>query len=195
MFHVITSNGIPIRSIRDYIENFVLVHMYTTELKFGRKPITKFIFDIYHYDGLDENELQPEGCVYTSSTEYEYNFIPVAGILPALDMITATVLRFTQSSLDGNDSVPLSGTNDTTDTVAIAVPYEYSNQIRKYLDDQFVDHSSDIEALDMLRYMKFVKLDRLSASLKTLLNTEFVYQDEPISFAYSVYLGLIGGIT
>lgn len=186
MIHVITSNDMQIKSINKYADNFVIVHMFTKELYVGIKPITKFIFNVYHKDGFELDDIEDiTGSDYVTSSQYEYNFIPVAGITPALDNISETIINnYPEDEDDANDM-----------HVALATRNPYSGQIRKYLNEIFTEHELDIQVLDMLRYMGMVNLDRLTNSIKTILSTDFVYQDDPISYSYSVYLALMGGLS
>ena len=177
MIHVITTNEIDINSIHDYVDNFVIVHLQAQDIYAGVKPITKYIFDVYHKDGMkfDDDE-------YESSSTFVYNFHPMQGIVPTLNAISSTV-----------ESAP---ENDYDDThVALATTHVLSPKFRKYLDEKFTEDEVDVKVLDLLQYMHMPRLEYLTRSVKSILNSEFVYQDDPIAYSYAVYMAIIGGIS
>lgn len=178
MIHVITTNDFDINSIHDYVDNFVIVHLQVKQLFVGLRPITKYVFDVYHQDGMkfDEDE-------YESSSTFEYNFHPIEGLVPTLDVISSTVERAPQNQTDYDETY-----------VALALKNNLATKFKRYLDDNFAEAEVDIKSLDLLQYMHMLKLDHLTHLIKSLLNSEFVYQDDPIAYAYTVYMAINGGI-
>lgn len=203
MIHIVTANSIEIKSIKDSNNNFVIVHLHTEPFKVFNRPMTKYVFDIYYQDGMDLDQLYSEGMEYNNSNGYIYNPIPSPNITSVLDEIVQKVKDLEPVDTDPDDDDEQSseypepaeeGAPPDVTTLALACYPSLNAQIRKYLDSEFIDQDCDVRCLDLYRYMKLTSVEKLVNSLKQTLNTEFIYPDDPISFAYSIYLSVIGAV-
>lgn len=175
MTHIISSNLESVKSIRLYNENFIIVHLHVVHQAPLMKYTPRYIYDIYYQDGMELDDS------YESEDDVKFNLYPVASITEALDNIADELVDtdYEESKKD----------EDKTEEIAVicACNPDWNKQVTKYMNDQFSSLDSSLEAMNLYTYMKIGSMDRLVQSLKSSLNTEFVYPDEPISFAYALY--------
>lgn len=175
MTHIITSNLGTVGSIHQYQDNFIIVHLHVVHQAPLVNYTPHFIYDVYYQDGmvLDED--------YESDNEVEFVLHPVASITEALDSIT--------DDLVDDDYEENKKDQDKTEERAIvtACNPSWNRQVTRYMNEQISSLGSSLEVMNLYTYMKIVNIDRLVQSLKASLNTEFIYPDEPISFAYALY--------
>lgn len=188
MIHVITSNHIPVKSIRQYNDNFILCHHHTeaVPLPFSKTKM-KHIFQIYHQDGVDAGEED-----YKNTIDLNYSFFPVPIITECLNMILQSIMGFYAAEKMRVENSDDSEDSEEETVVIVACNPEWNRQVVKYLNDGFKSRKIPVECLDIYRHFSIVNTDKLTAMVKNILGSEFVYADEPISFSYALDRALIG---
>ena len=90
MIHIVTSNPVAVKSLKDYNDNFIICHLQEKMLLPFANATMGFYFKVYHQDGMildDFDEYENEG-------NYRYDFIPVRSISEALQSIALDVAAF-----------------------------------------------------------------------------------------------------
>lgn len=179
MIRLITSNIIPIRSIKDYNDNFIICYLHTSLITPHNPPKTKYIFEIYYQTDMliDEEE---------TDHEMVFNYHPVSTITEALDKIADFVQYEVETEMDKDEDL-----RDEV-TVGVCCDYSWNTQVVKYLNSNFADHELEFECLNLYQYLKIVRVERLVQTLKGALGTEFIYPEDPVNFGYALHLGLAG---
>ena len=178
MINIVTSNIIPIKSIYNYNDNFIICHLHTVTHPFPYSvPKLKYLFDIYHQDEM----IMDDSDSYASDEDMEYRYHPVASITEALNQIAEDVIQFESDELEKDEDL------QQEITLAVSCDYPWNKQVIKYLNNQFTDHDSDLTCLDIYNYMKIGSIERLGTTLKSMLGTNYIYPEDPIAFGYAIY--------
>ena len=180
MLHIITSNIIPVKNIKDYNDNFILVHLFQKEVPGPYSiPRMKFDFHIFHQD-----EMELEQDEYLNTSDMEFHFNPEGDITQSLDQIVQTLDTWNEK-YNGNDDTDQS--NPEEFQIVVACDKSWNKQVVKYLKQKFHDTGLDMEPLDLFKFFGIVEYDKLKEMLKSNLGTEFIYPEEPISFSYALF--------
>lgn len=182
MIHLLTSNLLPIRSIREYNDNFIFCHTRVERMVPVIQPKFRYIFDVYHQDEMvfDSD--------YSDNEDFSFHFIPVSTMTEALDLISDQLMKIEQSEKSKNEDI-----RDEL-TVSICCDYSWSKQVVKYLNSCFADHDSELTCLDLYQYMKIPSVEKMKEFVSSILNTKFVYPEDPISFGYALHQAINGRV-
>ena len=174
MIHIITSNNVPARSIKEYVDNFELVHMFKI---FVPTPFidgqVRNCFHIYHQPEMDLDQSE-----YVDNMQFKYSFFPSPLITSALDNIADSI----QSKYEENQK-----SNSVEEMmVLVACKYAWNQQVCTYLNQYFSSYHMELECLNIYKYMKCASEESLKKIIQNILNSTYVYPEEPISFAYAL---------
>lgn len=188
MIHVITSNHVPVKSIRQYNDNFIICH-HRTELSLlpFSKTKMKHVFQIYYQDGIDVDEED-----YKNTVDLNYSFLPVPEITECLDMILQSIMGFYAVEKMRVENSDDSADSEEETVVIVACNPEWNRQTVKYLNEGFKSRKIPVECLDVFRHFRMSNAEKLATMVKNVLGSDFVYADEPISFSYALDRALIG---
>lgn len=185
--HIITCNPLVGKSIKEYIDNFLICHLTTKLMVPYTEP--QYVFTIYHQDGMELEEFEE----YISEPGYQYNFVPCEGITTALDMIAEDIMNDeVDLELDKEDS------DDNPDELILTVVTQtpaFNRQFSTYLNRIFRENESEVKALDFYQYMKITNIQHIENVIKSQLQTEYVYPEDPVSFAYCLEKIMNGVVT
>ena len=73
MIYLLTSNAIPIKSIFEYNDNFILSLLHTVPIIPLNQMKTKYIFDLFYHQEADVESLKED---YTDQSDIEFHFHP-----------------------------------------------------------------------------------------------------------------------
>lgn len=180
MVYLLTSNNIPITSIKNYNDNFILSLLHSEVSKVHRSRTEIYQFDIFIQDGMDTDDFDnSEDLINLDIHEHP-------DITSSLDQIAEMLVK-AESRQEARDE-------DLREeiTIAVACQYDWNQQIVKYLNNALSELDSNLIAINIFRELRIPSMDRLTQSLKTALSTEFIYPDDPISFGYALLTALGG---
>lgn len=182
MLHVITSNHIPINNIKTYTDNFVLTHLYQKSIGVPtRIPRTKLSFNTYHQP---EMELDQES--YRNTVDMEFHFNEYPDLTQSITQIAEVIMssyKKTNITSDDENAEDLSEEYQ----VIIACDKHWNQQVVKYINTIFEENGVDITAMNLYTYYNIINYDKLKTMIQSVLNSEFIYPDDPISFSYALY--------
>ena len=190
MLHIITSNILPIRNIRSYTDNFVICHLFQKPSNIPYREIKyKYDFHIFHQD---EMELETEE--YMNSIDMEFHFIDKPDITQSLDQIIQTLQSLYEKYNCNNnlDETQQSEFDQEDFQVIIACDKNWNRQVFKYIQNKICDVGVDISIIDLYQYFNITNLDKLKSLIQSMLGTEFIYPEDPISFSYALYQTIQG---
>jgi hypothetical protein len=189
MIYLLTSNDIQIRNIKSYSENFIISLLHSQTSKFHRTPTQIFQYDIFTQDALSPDL---EDCESSDGINFDIHEHPT--ITSALDEIAQMLMdglaKQQARSEDLREEI----------TIACCCTYDGNQQIVKHLNEIFSDADSneligkDLVALNLYNQLRVGSKARIAELLRSLLNTEFIYPDDPISFGYALNQVLVGGM-
>ena len=186
MLHVVTTNGISLNNIHEYVDNFILCHLCQKLLLPLADQSMGYHFKIYHQDGMDLTEFEE----YLNEPNFKYEFIPVATVTEALEQISDDVCDSeVDLELDGEDS------EQEPDELTLCVCAQYlslTNKICTYLDTKLRESESEVKTLNLYKYLTCVKIEDIGNSAKMQLGINQVYTDDPVAFSY-VLLRMMNG--
>lgn len=187
MIHVITSNIIPISSIKDYNDNFIISHLVM-------EPIIPLAEDGYHYRVYHQSEMSIDQ--YSAHDNFRFDYTETPDITNALDLITSTITAsIISGSASDTQTTSQEGARPPEDDdeevmVLVACDYNWNSQVVDYLNEKFAEESSDVTCLDIYEYLNDIDTEKLVQTLKQTLGTEFIYPEEPVSFGYAIHEAL-----
>lgn len=180
MINIITSNIIPITSIKRYNNDFMFCHHYKRRvlLPFNETKV-KHIFQIFHQTDMDCDVES-----YTNSTELEFNFIQKPTMLECLDDIASALCeQFDHQKDDDNPEEIM---------IVVACDISWNNQVVSYLNKALQSRGIDTTCLNLYQYLRIADYDKIKTMMKNILGSEFIYPEDPISFSYAIDRALIG---
>lgn len=178
--YVITSNAIPIDSIKKYNNNYLLSLLHSGILIPSAKKEKIYYYDIFQQVTDDEVE-------DTSSNQFDFNFIERPDITEALKLIARYLAQEEKGQLELDEDF------QEEMIVIAACPFSWNQQLVKYLNEQLIELGSEVRCLNIFTHYKLPSMDRLAEALKVSLNTNFIYPDDPVAFGYALYQA-IGGM-
>lgn len=181
MIFLLTSNKLPIKSILDYNDGFILCLLHSTPFIPLSNSKKKYIFDIFFQEGMDVAD------DYDSQDDMEFNFHSSATMEEALTNIGEII--YNQENLmksrdeDNQEELVFSSCCD----------YSWNEQVVQYLNRYLSDQDdSETTCLNLYRFLKIPSVDAMVRTLKHSLGTEFIYSDEPVAFGFAIHK-LMGG--
>lgn len=187
MLHIITSNAVPVKNIKEYNDNFVICHLFQKEMNapFSRMKM-KYDFHVFHQDEMEFDQEE-----YMNSADMEFHFNPEPDITESLKAIIQTIDSYNEkyNGKDGEDE-----DNPEEFQVIVACNKQWNKQVVKYLRQRFHDKGLDITPLDIYEYFGIVNIDKLKNMIQSALGSEFVYPEDPVSFSYALYMTFAGGL-
>lgn len=206
MLHIITSNRVPVNSLKEYSENFILCHKSKTEINVPYRDIVfQHQFSIYIQSGMNS---QIESENYTSSVEEKFLEYQVPTISEALedigrnisdDLLSKTFRRPNERGTGGKNNKKQNDTDIEEPIIFCACDPSWNHLACAFLNKYFrrnllAKYGVNVECLNLFSYLKVVNDDAIKSMIKNILNTDFIYPDEPVSFSYAldrVMLGLV----
>lgn len=182
MLHVITSNPIDIKHMKQYANNFVFTHTYS-RLTIPSMNNSEFVFDVYHQEGMGLDEYED----YKSGNGFCYNFIEGIQPITIVESIAESIhgMELKAKAEDPDD-------NPEEHMVAFACGYQWNQSAVKVFNRWMKEHDSEITAVNLYQVLKAPSRDKLVEYVKMALSTEYVYPDDPVAFGYAVYQTLNG---
>lgn len=183
MLYIITSSYLNFSSIMNYQENFILSVLHSSISKVHRTRTKIFQFDIYTQDSSSP---ELEDC--SSEDGINYDIHEHSAIIQSLDEIAE---MFMDESIRQQQR-----TNDLQEEIIIAscCSYGINSQVVKYLNRYFTSNSSELKVLNLYQQLRIPSSDKMSELLRSLLGTNFIYPDDPISFGYALESAIERGI-
>lgn len=180
MIYLLTSNAIPITSIKSYNDNFIFSLLHSEISRVHKNRTNIYQFDIFIQDGMDTEDFE------TSEEMVNIDIHEQPTITSSLDQIAET-LAAAEERQNARDE-------DLREeiTIAVACQYDWNQQIVKYLNSALAEIGSNLVAINLYRELHIPSMDRLTNSLKTALSTEFIYPDDPVAFGYALLTALGG---
>ena len=189
MLHVITSNPLKLGSIHRNNNNFIVVHTYTKIIIPRVATSIGYGIDIYHQDGMSLEEFDD----YHSDDGIVYDFIPVAAITQALDMISDVITRDETQRQERNKNLEQDDDPPDESMVAVSCDQSWNKQASRYINQILSSNGIELSAIDLYSTLKIVSQNRLTEYLKKSLGTEFIYPEDPVSYGYAIHR-VLGGI-
>lgn len=185
MTHVITSNPLDITSIKDYNDNFIFSHLMKKKMLPLASGELGNLFKIYHQDGMDLSDYEE----YLNEPNFTYEFIPTTTITTALDSIVQDI-----ASAECGARLVREQTGDPQEEIVVVVAcgITWNKQVVRYMNTKLNQLMMETSVMDLYQYMKIVRMDKLTNFVKTVLNSEFVYPDDPVAFSYALMKTLEG---
>lgn len=178
MLHIITSNHIPINNIKTYTNNFVLTHLYRRNIPIPTKiPRTKLSFNIFH-----QPEMELDQDSYRDTVDMEFHFNECPDLTSSFDQIGESICSQYEKCF-------VADTDDSPEEfqIILACDKTWNQQGVKYLNSFFKEKGLDISVMNLYTYYGIVNYDKLKTLIQSVLNSEFIYPDDPISFSYALY--------
>lgn len=185
MIHIVTSNPVAVKSLKDYNDNFIICHLQEKVLLPFANAAMGFLFKIYHQDGMDLEEFNE----YENEANYKYEFIPVRSINDALQAIARDVVASEQAAQKEADKL-----GDTQEEVMLATVcgYSWNKHAISRLNSEIRKLHGETACLDLYTYLRAPNIERLAQIVKNQLQSEFVYPEDPIAFSYALMRTLNG---
>lgn len=182
MLHVITSNPVDIKHLKQYANNFILVHTYA-KIAIPSVNFATYFMDCYHQEGMDLSEYED----YEDDSQFRYSFEDAIQPGPAIETIAEKILN---EDLAAKADTP--DDNPEEHMVAFACDYRWNQSAVKRFNSWMREHNSEITAVNLFTVLKVPSMKKLAEYIKMALSTEFVYPDDPVAFGYAVYQTLNG---
>lgn len=184
MLHIITSNRFDFSSVKEDVDNFVIVHSHDRRMKNPvissniEKYTTKVFYTVYHKTGTD---LSDEIESYENTIEI--SDIPCESLQEALDRIKSKIIQVesSESELAENDEY----LEDRDIAITIASDPVFSRLAKQYLDKKFRISQIPTECFNLIEYLQAGDIKKLGLQIKMNLGVT-VYEDDPISFSFVV---------
>jgi hypothetical protein len=161
--------------------------LHSESSKFHRTKTQIFQYDIFTQDSSSPDL---EDCVSSDGINFDIHEQPT--ITSALDEIANLLMDVWEKQQARSEDLK------EEITLACCCPYKINQQFVKYLNEIFsdVDMSigKDLVALNLYNQLRVSSSSRMAELLRSLLNTEFIYPDDPISFGYALNQVLVGGM-
>lgn len=185
MNHVITCNPIgDIKSLKQPIENFVVCHFHEYDTKFYLTKKTKPIFDLY---------VQDEYCddVESLLEEYESEQVNVYEV-PALSEISEILSQNIAAEYNPDDLLDENSDKELP-CVYLCADVDFSNLMTSSLNRSFRNKGLELEAINLMKYYQLTNFSKLVDMMRTELETQFIYPEDPVQFAFVTNFMLRGG--
>lgn len=185
MNHVITCNQIgEIKSLKQPVENFVICHFHEYDAKFYLTKKTKPIFDLY---------VQDEYCddVESLLEEYESEQVNVYEV-PALSEISNILSHNIAAEYTPEDLLDENSDKELP-SVYLCADVSFSNLMTSSLNRSFRNMGLELEAINLMKYYQLTNFSKFVDMMKTELETQFIYPDDPVQFAFVTNYMLRGG--
>lgn len=187
MLHTITANDIPVKNLQSYYDNFVIVHLTDQLIIPSANGATRLYFKVYHQDGMELEEYDE----YEDTQEMRFEFIPVNSIVEALGRIADDLIE----AEDQNDAYAEEHDIEKDQImVACVCGRSWNSKVVRYINQDIAEDTSEIQVTDMYKYFKMPSEEKMVQLVKTALNSEFVYPDDPIAYAYALHRVLGGDL-
>ena len=176
MNHIITCNPIgKIRSLKDPIDNFMVCHLHEKDAKFYLTKTSRIVYDLYVQDELSDEV--DELLTSYDDTEIRVNEVPSLSVIP--EMVSETILQeYTPNDLLDEDR------DKEPPNVYVSADVDFSRLMTAALNRQFRNDSLELEALNLLSYYHLASFAKMVEMTKRELESDFIYPEDPVSFAY-----------
>ena len=180
MIYILTANSVPMKSIKDYNDNFVFSLLHTENSKIHKAKKTFYQYDIFLQDGMDTEGYDISGDMINCDI-HEHPEI-TSSLDHIVEILLAAEERQAMRDEDLQEEI----------TLMVCCDYQWTQTYVKELNERFAEAESELTALNIYRELHIASKDRLTTMLKTALNTEFIYPDDPIAFGYALVTALGG---
>ena len=180
MIHIITSNSVPVRSIYDYIDNFQIVHHTKRPVPVPFSDmIMKHVFQVYI-----QAEMSYEESEYENTMDYEFYIHEMDSIVHSLDEIANGII-------DQWKKEKASGEEEET-IIVVACSPEWNHAACRYLDKRIQAKGLDTGCMNLYKTLHVMSTESMKKIVSNTLNTDMIYPEEPVPFAYALDRALIG---
>lgn len=200
MLHIITSNRIPVSSLKDYTENFIICHKSKTAINVPYRDIAfQHQFSIYIQSGM-ESQIESEDYISTIEEKFEeYQAKCISDVLEDIGGKISSNLLCENSRLAAHREGAGEADRKLVEEPMIicACDPSWNRMVHSYLNNYFkkhllAKHGIAVECLNLYAYLKMVNDDTIKRMLKNILNTDFIYPEEPVSFSYALDRAMVG---
>lgn len=181
MIFIVTSNLIDVSSIKDIQDGYVI-----SLLRDSKNLVMVSNPTVYQYHLYSQGDMMLSD-IYQSDETLRFQFDTVSSFSEVIEEISRQIYEKEKSELSKDEDVR----EDIT--VIVCCNYPWNRQMVRALNQELSDIGSDIECLDLYKYLKVGSMDRMVQGLKGMLNTDHVYPDDPVAFSYALYQ-VVGGI-
>ena len=180
MIHIITSNSVPVSSIQRYADNFMIVHHYKREVPSPFSEIKlRHVFQTYIQTDMEYDESE-----FQDSSDFEFHIHEEPSIIPSLDEIINAIVDQWKKERQEDD--------DVETIVVCACDMAWNRSAVWYMNKCLHARGVDVDCMDLYVTLRAGSADRIKSIISAQLDTEFIYPDEPVSFAYAIDRALIG---
>lgn len=176
MNHIITCNPITkLRSLKDPVDNFIVCHFHEVDAKFYLTKKTRLVYDLYVQDEQSD-EIEE---IINSYSDETIRVHEIAYLSEIPELVSETLLQ----EYDPEDLLDENGDKELPN-VYVSADYDFSRLLTASLNRQFREDSLELEAVNLLQYYNFTKLEKMVEMMKRELESNFIYPEDPVSFAY-----------
>lgn len=181
MNHIITCNPIGlITSLKKPYHNWTVCHLHEKDAKFYLTKKTRIVYDIYSEDENNNDILDEwfdDESGYDKMFEMKFHEVPYLSEIPAM---VSSIIRDEYSPEDLLDE------DKESPTIMVAAEPDFSRLMVGALNRQFRADNLELEAINLMSYYQITEFAKLVEMIKKEMNSDFVYGDDPVSFAYVV---------
>ena len=138
-----------------------------------------YIFTVYYHHDKNINSYKNS---YTDTQSMRFKFVPVTDLIQALNLISESIINTQKQNMDVVEE----------NMVAFMLNTSWNTQCLNYINRQLKQKNQTLSCFDIYRYMGIVNKSKLADVIKSMLQTDKVFPDDPIAFAYSVMIALNG---
>ena len=177
MIHLVTRNLIRVNKLSEYTDNFVICHLKERVIP----PMVNSVnwFTVYYQSGMSTSDFED----YTDDNQYKYRYVEVRSISDALDKIISDITS-EYNTMRANEDFR----NEAPEEImlACACDVQLNRLVVQYFEKHFSSEHIEVSPLNLHQYLKVATQERLADIVKMSLQSEFVYPEDPISFAYAL---------
>lgn len=179
MTYILTSNQSELEF--NYSDDFELSLFSNQKNHINLKQPEQYHFQIFSKD------TKPLTESYQSENEFYFEFHDVPDIGESIRQIAETIVNREQKELEKDEDLR------EELTIIVCCTYKWNRRIVNLLNEQFREFNSELECLDLYRYMKIGSTERMTQGLKGVLNTDHIYPDDPVMYGFAIYQ-ITGGV-
>lgn len=182
MIHIITSNHVPVTSIKHYVDNFMIVHHYKRQILLPYSdPKLKHIFQTYIQTEMDYPEDE-----FEDTAQFEFHIHEMSTMIESIDQIILAIY-------DQWKKIKDSGSDEDTMIICACVP-EWNTSLCSYMNKIMHSKGMDTTCLNWYQALHAPSIESMKNIMTNRLGTKFIYPDEPVSFAYAIDCAMVGMI-
>lgn len=176
MNHIITCSPIgKIKSLKDPVDNFIVCHFHEYDAKFY---YTKKTLPIYEIFVQDENCNEVDELLDTYHEEnVNVHEVPALSEIPTIIAETVALEYSPEDLLDENSDIEVP-------SVYLSADVSFSNLMTSALNREFRNSALELECVNLIKYYGMTEFSAMVQMMKRELETDFIYSEDPVLFAY-----------